>query len=157
MLGGRQSPFHVGVAEGVVLAGDAWGEPDAPPVVLLTGAGQTRHAWGQTGEALAAAGFRAIAVDHRGHGDSTWPTGDDAYGMEVFLEDTICLCAQLQRPVVIGASLGGMAALIGIGHRAAIDSRALVLADLAPRLGFAGSPPVLERSEEQLGGTKWVR
>src|SRR3546814_7116470 len=75
MLRVRHSPIHFELAEGVVLAGDAWGEPDAPPVVLLTGAGQTRHAWGQTGEALAAAGFRAIAVDHRGHGDSTWPTG----------------------------------------------------------------------------------
>src|SRR3546814_10447517 len=82
MLRVRHSPIHFEVAEGVVLAGDAWGEPDAPPVVLLTGAGQTRHAWGQTGEALAAAGFRAIAVDHRGHGDSTWPTGDDAYRSE---------------------------------------------------------------------------
>ena len=144
MLRVRHSPIRFEVAEGVVLAGDAWGEPDAPPVVLLTGAGQTRHAWGQTGEALAAAGFRAIAVDHRGHGDSTWPTGDDAYGMEVFLEDTIHLCAQLQRPVVIGASLGGMAALIGIGHRAAIDARALVLVDVAPRLEFAGATRVLE-------------
>src|SRR3546814_18485139 len=55
MLRVRHSPIHFEVAEGVVLAGDAWGEPDAPPVVLLTGAGQTRHAWGQTGEALAAA------------------------------------------------------------------------------------------------------
>src|SRR3546814_13054403 len=82
MLRVRHSPIHFEVAEGVVLAGDAWGEPDAPPVVLLTGAGQTRHAWGQTGEALAAAGFRAIAVDHRGHGDSTWPTGADACSEE---------------------------------------------------------------------------
>src|SRR3546814_18007955 len=64
--------------------------------------------------------------------------------MEVCREDTICRGAQLQRPVVIGASLGGMAALIGIGHRAAIDARALVLVDVAPRLEFAGATRVLE-------------
>src|SRR3546814_15936495 len=80
MLRVRHSPIHSEVAEGVVLAGYAWGEPDAPPVVLLTGAGQTRHASGQTGEALAAAGSRALAVDHRAHGDRTWPTADSRSG-----------------------------------------------------------------------------
>src|SRR3546814_6422650 len=64
--------------------------------------------------------------------------------MEVCREDTICRGAQLQRPVVVGASRGGMAALIGIGHRAAIDARALVLVDVAPRLEFAGATRVLE-------------
>src|SRR3546814_14388663 len=65
MLRVRHSPIHFEVAEGVVLAGDAWGEPDAPPVVLFTGAGPTRHAWGPTGAALAPPGFRALAPEAR--------------------------------------------------------------------------------------------
>lgn len=140
----RHAQVRFEVADGVTLVGDAWGPPDAPPVVLLTGAGQTRQAWGHTGEALAAAGFMAIAVDHRGHGDSSWPTGDGAYGIEVFVDDTVTLCGHFERPVVVGASLGGMAALMGIADRSAIDARALVLVDVAPRLEFGGAARVLE-------------
>lgn len=138
-----RSPVRFEVADGVVLVGDTWGPPDAPPVLLLTGAGQTRQAWGHTGEALATAGFMAVAVDHRGHGDSSWPAGDDAYGMAVFLDDTAVLCRFFHRPVVVGASLGGMAALMGIGH-SEIDARALVLVDVAPRLEFGGAARILE-------------
>ena len=55
---------------GVRLAGDEWGDPEAPPVPLLHGAGQTRHSWRTTGSALAAEGWHVIALDLRGHGDS---------------------------------------------------------------------------------------
>ena len=50
---------------GVRLAGDAWGDPDGPLVLLQHGGGQTRHAWKGTGETLGAAGYYAIAFDAR--------------------------------------------------------------------------------------------
>ena len=52
-------------AHGVTLAGDAWGDPAAPLVLLLHGGGQTRHAWKNVGRTLGDAGFRAIAFDAR--------------------------------------------------------------------------------------------
>jgi pimeloyl-ACP methyl ester carboxylesterase len=44
---------------GVGLVADAYGESGSPPVLLLHGGGQTRHAWGTAATALAAAGRRA--------------------------------------------------------------------------------------------------
>ena len=60
----------------VSLVAEAAGSPEAPPVVLLHGGGQTRHAWHWAVTELAQEGFYALAYDMRGHGDSTWaPTG----------------------------------------------------------------------------------
>jgi alpha-beta hydrolase superfamily lysophospholipase len=56
--------------DGVTIAGQAWGKRSHPLVVLLHGGGQTRHAWKGVGEALAANGYRVVAYDARGHGDS---------------------------------------------------------------------------------------
>ncbi len=55
---------------GLCLVGDAWGASDAPPVLLLHGGGQTRHAWGTTAQSLAERGWYAVSLDMRGHGDS---------------------------------------------------------------------------------------
>ena len=37
---------------GVGLAGDSWGDPNGPLVLLQHGGGQTRHAWKTAGETL---------------------------------------------------------------------------------------------------------
>ena len=125
------------VAEGLVLAGDAWGAADAPPVVLLHGGGQTRHAWGGTAAALADAGWRAIALDQRGHGDSSWaPAGD--YRIDAFAADLRAVVEQLPRPpAVVGASLGGLATLIVEGETPGTLA-AVVLVYIAPRTQPAG-------------------
>ena len=51
---------------GLALVGDAVGRAGDPPVLLLHGGGQTRHAWGSTARALAAAGWYVVSLDHRG-------------------------------------------------------------------------------------------
>lgn len=121
------------VARGVRLVGDAHGSPSAPPVVLLHGGGQTRHAWGGTAAALAAAGWHAIALDLRGHGDSDWaPDGD--YRLESYAADLRAVAATFDRkPAVVGASLGGLAAIIAEGEVAEPVAAAVVLVDIAPR------------------------
>ena len=55
---------------GVTLVADAWGDPDADPVLFMHGGGQTRHSWGGAARLLARRGWRTISVDLRGHGDS---------------------------------------------------------------------------------------
>lgn len=119
---------------GVCLAGDSWGDPSAPLVVLQHGGGQTRHAWKRTGEVLGDAGYHAVAFDARGHGDSDWAP-DGAYGEDAMVQDLRCLLAQLgrPRPVLVGASMGGETSLVAVGeHR--VEASALVLVDIAPRI-----------------------
>ena len=121
---------------GFFLAADAVGNPVNPPVLLLHGGGQTRHSWGDTAQVLADAGWYAIAPDARGHGDSGW-SAEGQYDIDYLANDLRAICAQLdQKPVLVGASMGGMTALIAEGERpAGTDSicRAIVLVDIAPR------------------------
>jgi pimeloyl-ACP methyl ester carboxylesterase len=117
---------------GVRLAIDRWPR-SGPAVILLHGGGQTRHAWGETAVTLAHDGYDVTAVDLRGHGDSSWcPRGN--YSLDAFAGDLRAIMAFVARPaVLIGASLGGIAALAvaGEGPREAV--RALVLVDITHR------------------------
>ena len=80
--------------EGLALVADVYGDDDAWPVLLMHGGGQTRHAWGKTASQLAAAGWRAVSLDLRGHGDSAWaPNGD--YSFTSYGADCIAVCDQL--------------------------------------------------------------
>jgi pimeloyl-ACP methyl ester carboxylesterase len=132
------------VSPDVSLAADEWGEPDATPVVFLHGGGQTRHSWSGTARAAADAGFRAITVDHRGHGDSDRaPDGD--YRQRAFIADVRAIVASLAAPpFLVGASLGGIAALMATGTEPAAPCRGLVLVDVTPRLEQRGVMRVLE-------------
>lgn len=130
-------------AAGVTVAGDTWGDPNAPVVMLLHGGGQTRHAWKRTGVRLADAGYYAIALDARGHGDSDWAP-DGEYSLEVMVADLEAVVTQVGTarpdrggPVLVGASLGGGVSLAAIGS-GVIDASALVLVDIAPQIETEG-------------------
>ena len=134
-LPGTPTPMHYWPgAAGVRIAGDAWGPPDGPLVLLQHGGGQTRHAWKGTGETLGAAGYRAVAFDARGHGDSDWAP-DGRYGQDLMVEDLQCVVAALgaRRPVLVGASMGGGTSLTAIGEDH-VDATALVMVDIGPRI-----------------------
>lgn len=124
---------------GIPLAADAWGDPEAPPVVLLHGGGQTRYAWGGTAEGLAREGWHAISVDLRGHGESGWaPDGD--YSVDAFVRDVrVWVAGFRERPVLVGASLGGISALLAEGEAQESLCAALVLVDIAARIERAGA------------------
>jgi pimeloyl-ACP methyl ester carboxylesterase len=119
---------------GVELAASTWGDPSDPPVVFLHGAGQSRQAWAEVAGRVAANGWYAVAVDHRGHGDSEWPEGPD-YDWHHFAGDATAIAGSFDRPpVMIGASLGGVAALLAQRVAPRQLYRALVLVDVTPRL-----------------------
>jgi pimeloyl-ACP methyl ester carboxylesterase len=132
----QQVKYHG--ADGVRLVGDRWNpKADAADVagtvVLLHGGGQTRHSWHTTAQRLATHGWTAISVDARGHGESQWaPDGD--YSIDAFAADLYAIADTLdQPPVIIGASLGGMTALVAQGERSGLAG-ALVLVDITPRV-----------------------
>jgi pimeloyl-ACP methyl ester carboxylesterase len=141
-------------ANGVHLAADVGGPDDGPTVVLLHGGGQTRHSWHGTWRTLADAGWRACSVDLRGHGDSEWPADGD-YSHLAFAEDVVALTQQLATPpVLVGASLGGLASLLAIADapRQEDVARALVLVDVAHRIEDEGRERIREFMTAHLDG-----
>jgi pimeloyl-ACP methyl ester carboxylesterase len=138
-LPGTPIPMHLWPgAGGVRIAGDSWGDPNGPLVILQHGGGQTRHAWKGAGETLGAAGYFAVAFDARGHGDSDWAP-DGQYGQDVMVEDLECVVAALgnRRPVLVGASMGGGTSLVAVGEDR-VDATALVLVDVGPHIEAEG-------------------
>lgn len=131
------------------LAADMFGGAGAP-VLLLHGGGQTRHAWRKTAQAIAAAGRTAYAVDQRGHGDSEW-IESGAYKFHDYASDVAAVARALserhgERPVTIGASLGGIASLLaegGAAERGEPLLGALVLVDITPRVDAGGVDKVI--------------
>lgn len=131
-------------ADGIRLAAEEGGDPAAVPVLLLHGGGQTRHAWTVTAEQLARAGYYVLIYDARGHGDSSW-SEEGNYNADAFVADLRCVIDRLGRPpVVIGASMGGLASLVALGEAEPHLARALVLVDIAVRLERDGVSRVLE-------------
>ncbi|MEV0505358.1 alpha/beta hydrolase [Streptomyces spectabilis] len=129
---------------GVGLTADVWGEESSPPLLLLHGGGQTRHAWDRTGPHLAALGWRVVAPDLRGHGTSEW-SADGDYDLDLFADDVRALVAALGgRPMVVGASLGGLSALLAAGEPPRAAVRALVLVDVAHRPDGRGARRIVE-------------
>jgi non-heme chloroperoxidase len=120
------------------LAADIEGRWGGPPVLLLHGGGQTRHAWGGASRALGEAGFLAITLDQRGHGESDWaPDGD--YSLDAYVADLRAVLGQLDRPAaLVGASLGGLASMLAAGEPPPAPCTALVLVDVTPRVDPRG-------------------
>ncbi len=144
------APFDV--APGIRLAADTFGAPDGPAVLLLHGGGQTRHAWHATAMNLADAGWRAITVDLRGHGESSHPR-PPAYALEDFAADVRVLTAAIaQGPIVIGASLGGIASLLALTESPAAPAAGLVLVDVAHRFQPRGGGRIVSFMEEHPDG-----
>jgi non-heme chloroperoxidase len=131
--------------DGIELAADAYGDPSHPPVLLLHGGGQTRFAWGGTAQQLAADGWHAVSMDLRGHGESGWAP-DKNYSVEAFVDDVHAVVEQLggAPPVLVGASLGGIAALIAEGESHPSIAAALVLVDIAPKIEPSGAIRIIQ-------------
>jgi pimeloyl-ACP methyl ester carboxylesterase len=84
-----------------------WGNPDAPPIVLIHGGRDHARSWGWVAERLCES-WHVIAPDLRGHGDSQWSL-DGGYTMAGYLYDLAQLVHRraLAPVALIGHSLGG--------------------------------------------------
>jgi pimeloyl-ACP methyl ester carboxylesterase len=107
---------------------------DRPAIVLIHGAANSARVWTFWQQELARRGWPAYALDLRGHGAST-PLDLSRTTMTDYADDVSALVGQLAaNPVVMGWSMGGLAALI-----AAARGGALAYVGLAP------SPPARAR------------
>lgn len=107
-----------------------------PPVLLIHGfASRVPTNWIEPGwvSLLAASGFRVVAFDNRGHGESDKLYDPAQYGARLMAEDARALLDHLgiARADVMGYSMGArIAAFLALGHggrvRSAIDRKSVV-------------------------------
>ncbi|WP_297110159.1 alpha/beta hydrolase [uncultured Devosia sp.] len=107
-------------SSGLSLAYDIAG--DGFPVLLVHGfASSGKVNWVETGwvETLVGAGYQAITLDNRGHGQSDKPHDPELYYPTQMAEDAIALLDHLgiERAVVLGYSMGArIAAFMAFNH-----------------------------------------
>ncbi len=87
-----------------------WGPADGPPLVLVHGGGDFARSFDGFAPLLAAAGWRVVAWDQRGHGDSARA---ELYGWSAELRDLVGVLQALPSGPhpLIGHSKGGVLAL----------------------------------------------
>jgi pimeloyl-ACP methyl ester carboxylesterase len=111
----------------------SWGPAGAPGVVLVHGGAAHSGWWDHVAPLLT--GYRVVALDLTGHGDSD---RRDAYDPLLWAREVVAVAAaeELDRPVVIGHSMGGWVAVtVGVEHPGAVAAVAFVdspLNDQAP-------------------------
>jgi pimeloyl-ACP methyl ester carboxylesterase len=124
--------------KGHPLAASLDGPESAFPVLLAHGGGQTRRAWRKVAKLLTRHGFRTVAIDLRGHGESAWAE-NGAYDIHDFARDLLAVASALDsKPAVIGASLGGLAAVLAEGELAPRSFASLTLVDITPQVEPGG-------------------
>ncbi len=131
----------------------AGGKKAAPSIILLHQRGKDKSSWGDFPAQLVAEGFAVIAIDLRGHGQTTDPSGqsiplnslrDSDY--QAMLNDVGAAHAYLaqqkgvdaDRVGIIGASIGANLALL----YAAQDRRVRTVVALSPGLDYKSLKPL---------------
>jgi pimeloyl-ACP methyl ester carboxylesterase len=104
-----------------------WGTPSDMPIVLLHGGGGNAHWWDHIAAPLARDHY-VVALDFRGHGDSSYPESLTVGGFNLDLE---ALCVELGSEAVtlVGHSMGAHVALDHASRHPL--TRAMVLVDLS--------------------------
>ncbi len=112
---------------GITLGFDDLGPRDGRPIVLIHGFAANRaEMWKRLGwyGAFERKGYRVIALDLRGHGESDKPHDADAYARDALIGDIVALMDHVSvvRADVMGFSLGARLALaLALRHPERID------------------------------------
>ena len=119
-------------SQGLKLHYADWGNPDAPPLILLHGVQDHCRSWDRIAERLSG-DWHVIAPDLRGHGDSQW-IADGIYSIDGYIFDLAELIETLGlAPVsMIAHSLGGRIALRYAGIMPDAITRLVAIEGLGP-------------------------
>jgi pimeloyl-ACP methyl ester carboxylesterase len=121
-------PHDAGAVEvaGARVSWSAWGERDLPSLVLVHG-GAAHAGWWAPLAPLFSDGFRVVALDLTGHGDSDWR---EVYDATVWADEVMAVAAAAGgsgRPVVVGHSMGGFVTIAAAAaHGALLDGAVVV-------------------------------
>ena len=130
-----------------------WGEVSAPTAVLVHGNGGHGHWWDALVPALVP-GWRLVALDLRGHGESDWAE-PPAYRLEDFAADLTPVLDELtDGPIVlVGHSMGGRVALWFAGRHPDRIRGLVVLDSRMTRVGWGDA----KRWRAQVAGKRHGR
>ncbi len=119
-----------------------WGDPGAPPIVLLHGGHQSAHSWDLVSLHLAQK-YRVLALDQRGHGDSEWAR-DVEYGNHTMSLDAEAFMQAmgLERPILMGHSMGARNAML-LAKRDHSYLRGLTIVDVGPEVSERGRAAIM--------------
>ena len=123
-----------------------WGNQDAAPMVLLHHHTGNAHYWDFFARSMGQ-DYHVIAVDNRGHGDSSWAGN---YIPEEYVADLTKLVTKLglNDIMLIGHSLGGINALLYTATNPDRVAR-LVIVDIGPEMNTAGIEQIKSHMAEQ--------
>jgi pimeloyl-ACP methyl ester carboxylesterase len=114
-----------------------WGDPAAPPIVLLHGGHQSAHSWDLVSLHLAKT-HHVYALDQRGHGDSEWARDVEYGNSEMAIDARAFMDAlDLKRPVLVGHSMGGRNSML-LTRSDPSRLRALTIVDVGPEVSERG-------------------
>lgn len=117
--------------DGVRVAYESIGR--GPPLVLVHGLGDERTLWQPVIEQLAPH-FSCVALDLRGHGQTTGATDYEPFGLQRDVE-AVVRDARLRRPVLVGHSLG---AFVATTYAASFPSSVRAVVNIDQPLAFDG-------------------
>ncbi|MFE4832174.1 alpha/beta fold hydrolase [Streptomyces sp. NPDC056672] len=110
-----------------------------PLVLLVHGFPESWYSWRRQLPAIAAAGFRAVAIDVRGYGRSSKPMEVEAYRMLDHIEDNVAVVRALgeETAVIVGHDWGSaIAANSALLRPEIFTAVGLLSVPYAPRNGF---------------------
>ena len=126
----RQRRFAT--TDDIEIAAWDWGG-DGPIALLHHANGMCGATWTLVAERLASR-YRVVAVDARGHGDSSSPPAPEGYPMHAFVDDLVAVAAALlaetgQSRIAygIGSSFGGIVTAMAEARRPALFERIAML------------------------------
>jgi pimeloyl-ACP methyl ester carboxylesterase len=115
-----------------------WGSADAPPLIIVHGLRDHSHSFDDLARALLDR-FHVIALDLRGHGDSE-TTPYYSFGHFVLDLHNLVRALRLEKPVILGHSLGGEVVAHYCGSFPDVAARVVIIEGLGP--------PPLDMNEE---------